>query len=63
VRAQDRDHQQRQEQKSDIGLEIARADGVGVNGREVPEIFDLALDQIVARRLGAALRRDRMLNG
>src|SRR5271155_5475527 len=35
VRTQDRDHQQRQEQKSDIGLEVARANGVGVDGGEI----------------------------
>ena len=32
VRAQDRHHQQRQEEEGDVGLEVARADGVGVDG-------------------------------
>src|SRR5271166_224929 len=60
VRAEDRDHQQRQEQESDIGLEIARANRVGVNGGEIAEIFYLPLHQIVARRLDAGLHRDWM---
>ena len=48
VRAQDRHHQQRQEKKSDVGLEVARTDRVGVDRGKIAEIFDFPLDAIFA---------------
>src|SRR5580700_1299158 len=49
MRAQNRHHQQRQEQKRDVGLEITGPDGVGVDGGKVPEVFNLLLDAFVAQ--------------
>ena len=61
VRAEDRDHQQRQEQERDVRLEVARADGVAVDRGEVSEIFDFPLDAVVfARRSRAAANGGRI---
>jgi hypothetical protein len=53
VGAQDRDHQQRQEEEGNIRLEIARTYGVGLNDGEIQEISDLALDMVVAHQFVA----------
>ena len=53
VRAQDRNHQKRQEKQSDIGLEITGTNGVGVDGGEIPEILDFPVYAVVIDRLGA----------
>src|SRR5271166_3756690 len=53
VCAQDRNHQQRQEKQSDIRLEIAGANGLGVNAGEIPEILDFPANAIFTDRLGA----------
>ena len=53
VCAQDRNHQQRQEKQSDIRLEIAGANGLGVDAREFPEIHDFPAYAVFVDRLGA----------
>src|ERR1700680_4093464 len=49
VRAENRHHKQRQEQKRDVGLEVARSDRVGVDCGKIPEIPDFPLNAVVVQ--------------